>query len=449
MTAISPKNEKYASQESDANIQKGFEQEKRFYNDVSSDSQFGLENFISVAKDFSNIASGLISLTSQSDERILESFSLTQNQLNLLRRRANEISSFGNVPYESAYDFLLILCYVDDYEILKRISEVINVPQLDREENVRNPDLILDIGSLTKVAFLASAVNAIIKRYSKFLESATNTSETQDQENEDLMEISSIISSITSIINTLTPEQQNNLGEIPIPETLGIGEGRGGEGNGPPNYPKYDNPPETGKEGIEKRIKLGNAKFSGLGGLAKLLTGKQIPAAIRANNPMEKIPSHVGKAFFGERAAPMAKTDLNEIFPKLIGVFLIPSNGVGSQGFDFQNFSNFTNLSVSDAIGLISGLSSNSQLPSIANKLTSAIDKFKTLTGATGNESLDLRRADNAIPFMIGMSSILTDFDKSPFSDLTFTKGWEKSLAVSNFLIKEDSEEIETLRALR
>jgi hypothetical protein len=46
--------------------------------------------------------------------------------------------------------------------------------------------------------------------------------------------------------------------------------------------------------------------------------------------------------------------------------------------------------------------------------------------------TLELRRADNAIPFLIGLASGIAESEKCPFSTKHFTGGWQLASSVGN-----------------
>lgn len=414
-----------------------------YYNDLSTTSEFS--KFNSASKEAAQSYN-------ENRNSIENETNLSADQKKLLDRRSSEISSFGNVPFDAAKDFLKILINIDDSEILKRISEILNINSLSNPNIVKNIDEILNIEDLNKAAYMASAVNAIIKKYLKYIEAANKTTKSSRKENSEDFELSSIVNFITSMLSVQTPEIQGNNGNPPIPKNLGIGKKEPKKDvNGPPHYPQYDNPPENGKQATELLIRKSLSQYSGMSGMMKQFTGREIPASIRAKNPTEKRLKAEDHVYFGAEKTPMAKTDLDYIYPKPIGVYRKASNGTGAQGFEFSNSSEFSRIKGDDLVSQFSGIPKNSGFSSLTNKLTEITDIFSQVVGMTNmTEELDLRRSDTAIPIMIGLSVLnsVPELKKSPFPDKTFTEGWSLSNSVMNFIQKNDSQFFSTYRSL-
>ena len=65
---------------------------------------------------------------------------------------------------------------------------------------------------------------------------------------------------------------------------------------------------------------------------------------------------------------------------------------------------------------------------------------------ANALDLVDITRADNAIPMMIGLSTVFSGFDKSVFSAKTFQEGWALSQSVAQTMASTSPQFMEAAR---
>lgn len=327
-------------------------------------------------------------------------FRLTEDEYIQLQKKAASISAYGNIPYDVAEDFLIILCYVDKIEDMETIADAVQISELADESILRQPYLILAIPLLEKVAFCASAVEGLINLFRKYINAAQYTPGKSGQDISDI------------------------LGNIGV---LASG---------------------FGSAGVALQLSAGGAENALGNFMSELITGQRIPMSVIAKNPNLQSPSYTGKAFFGESPTALLNIDIDSLFAKKIGAFPIPSNGSGTTSFGLQNMKSFTNnMSVN---GLVSKIMTGNALfqegTKKARQIAGVVDQLNTMTGATGADIVDIRRADTAIPMMSALSAIGSGMDKSAFNTDTYKSGWMLSNSVSNHLQNNNSPFFEAVK---
>lgn len=310
-------------------------------------------------------------------------------------RRANSMSSFGNISFDTASQFVMILSNIDKIEDMTKIAIAVDIPELADEKILGNIEAILNVPNFDKVAYLASAVDSVINMFQTFGQASGYAKASQSSNPLDLL--SSMLGSF------------------------------GGGG------------------GIQRMIDVGATEDKVGHFLSELLSGKRIPSTVIACNPMKESPSYQGKVFFGEASAPISLVDMNEIFNRKIGAYGNPMNGSGTSSF---NFTNMGSLQGSFNLGdMVKKFTFGGGNPASA-KVTEVIEKATTIMGANPLDSIEFNRADNAIPFMIGMSAINTGLEKSPFSTTTFSEGWKLAQSVNSFLATDQNDFLTVIRKL-
>ncbi len=314
---------------------------------------------------------------SRSDDDYDQPYRLTKSEFAVLQKRAISISNYAKIPYDTVEDFLIIICFVDNLDDMKKIADCVQIPELYNPSILRQPMMILNLRGLENIAFAAQALDGLIHMFRKYLVTSQNISNTSNDEGS-----SSILSSLSSIVGGLGGFQQM------------IG------------------------------IRLDNADIGSF--LTETITGKKIPTNVIAKNPMMQSPSYVGKAFFGESPNPLPNIDIDQLFNKPIGVFPKPSNGSGTSSFSMQNFGSFSRqMSLSNLVAkFVTGSSTLERGTRKYNQIMPIVDKINTFTGSRSDETIDIQRADNAIPMMMAMSSVYSGLDKLVFSSKSFTNGW-------------------------
>lgn len=372
-----------------SDVQRGYFRAPSFYGDISASSGH------------SNFKSGLSSAKKYSGYASAGRDSITNTDLTLLRKIAKEIASYGNVSYEIAEDFLYILINIDKIEDMKKIAEAIDLPELDDESILGNASEILSLPNLSKVAYLANALAGLVKAFARYIRASSKAQSSG----------TSPLSFIQSALGFFGLSSSSLAASL-----MDIG------------------PTET---------RLGHF-------LSEEVLGTRIPTSVIAQNPMKESPSYVGKVFFGENPTSMSLTDITEIFPKKIGVFPSPDKGSGTTSFGFQNLKSLQGaIPINDVINIFSiGKKDTTEGTYLHTKSQEIQERVRSIIGASSSDKIELNRADNAIPFMIGLSSINAGTETSPFSYQSFQEGWTLSNSLSNYLQKEQNSFISSLRSL-
>lgn len=111
-----------------------------------------------------NSSQSLKTTTSKEPVDKVNNYYLTDQQKNLLQKKASDFAEPGIVPYDVLEDFLYALCYIDDYPTLKLVADTTGVKQLDNPSIVREPSIILNLEDLYKVGYLANGLSALTKQ---------------------------------------------------------------------------------------------------------------------------------------------------------------------------------------------------------------------------------------------------------------------------------------------
>lgn len=327
-------------------------------------------------------------------------FKLTTAEYRELQKVALNISNYGNITYDVVEDFLLILCYIDNIEDLTIIANGVEIDQLADASLIHNPFAILAISDLYKIAYLASAVDGLVNLFRKYLPIAGNTSShLTDDINQLLSSLSSVLSGFSGA--AASARLQNNSAE----DALG--------------------------------------HF-----LSELITGNRIPTNVIAKNPNLQDPSYTGKAFFGESPTALTNVDIDQDFAKKIAVFPRPSNGAATTSFGLQNIGSMANLT--SIPSLVSKIMFGNTNVTAGSKKSRQLDQYVSqvisMTGGSPTETIDIRRADTAIPLMISLSAVCSGTDKSIFSSDVFRQGWLLANSVSNSLQQTNSKYLEVIK---
>ena len=91
---------------------------------------------------------------------------LSDFEKELIVKKSREFASYGVVPQDVLEDFLYVLVAIDNYEDLKHVSDVTNIPELDSASLVRAPIPILTLKELYKIGYLANGLSALTKQFS-------------------------------------------------------------------------------------------------------------------------------------------------------------------------------------------------------------------------------------------------------------------------------------------
>lgn len=373
------------SKEIYALMQKGYIKSPSFFGNIENTDTFtSFLSSLNAVSNYSGYSSPTISETVNTDV-----FTITSNQNNEIQKKAASIASYGGVSYDDILDFLYMLVAVDDINDMSKISNVLEIEELNNSYILRNVGEILAVPGLEKCAFMATALASLLKAFSKYstVVSYSNSSSSGN------INISS--SSISSLVQNIAS------GSFAIGQLL-----------------------------------------------SEQITGERIPSSVIAKNPMMLSPSWIGKTFMGESPSSIHVMDLNYPLNKKIGVYTKPSGGIGTLSFGLQNL-NSAAMNITQFVSKIIFGSSNISAGSYKEQyLNNTIDKIKTQTGVTLAEDLFLNKADTAIPLMMSLSSCFTNSNSCLFSTDDFQNGWNLSSCVSLEISKNNSGLFRAIRGL-
>lgn len=334
---------------------------------------------------FANFVGGVAAGQTAAIKKAIE---VTSTQLGRLEQVAQSMANYGHIYNDVARDFLHILIRIDnpvDFEAVLTATGLKDVIPLSYMGKI---DELLEIPALAQTAFLANALNGVLKTYARYLNAGQLSSGG-----------SSPLNAILSAFD---------LGGSSVAQAL------------------------LDAGAIEQR--LGNF-------LSELVTGKRIPIPVIAQNPMKESPSYLGKVFFGELSGVMSLVDIAELFPKKVAAFPQASNGAGMSSFNFQNMAGFTNAM--SMVDVVNNIAFGGKIPEVgsfmAQKADAMVGQLRGMLGAAADEMVEMRRADNAIPMMIAMSAVISGRDTSPFPASTFQDGWALASSVTQYLAKNES----------
>lgn len=180
--------------------------------------------------------------------------------------------------------------------------------------------------------------------------------------------------------------------------------------------------------------------------IPQLTMGQKVPPSILANNPMMLAVSNIGKMLFGEGMVPMVALD--QAFKKPIGVYRDPSAGSGTASFKMQNFASMGgSMSIEQLITrLVYNVASVTPGSFLSTLISQQATNVASTLGASLTSAVEPRRSDNAIPMMIGISTVLANDSGCPFPSSAFSTGWKVAASVGNDLQKSNPEYLKQIQ---
>lgn len=146
-------------------LKKGLVSIRGPYTDMQvTQSMQSFSSAVSSAYSASSQASSLKSKTSNQTRNKTTNYYLTNAEKKLIEQKAILFAQPGIVPVDVLEDFLYILCYVDDYETMKMVSDVTGVLGLDNPNILREPIVILNVSDLANIGYLANGLAALTKQ---------------------------------------------------------------------------------------------------------------------------------------------------------------------------------------------------------------------------------------------------------------------------------------------
>jgi hypothetical protein len=381
--------------ESTALIQKSVITQPGFYgdsNNKASTSDFG--KAVNICANLVGAASVLASRTAPPNyTRTHANYILTNVEKEAIRIKCIELSLLGFIPYDVLEKFFYILACIDNISDLLFVADVIGVPDLGDTRYIRNIRDICLIPDIYKVAFLANAVSAVIQAFANRF----NAVQTKTDKHDNLLNKVAAIAGAAGALAGPLLEQTGGLA-------------------------------------------IGNF-------MSELLTGTRLTTQQIARNPSLTPPSYQGKAFFGEGSTAIPAVD--QLFCRRIGAFNKEQGSNGCVSFGMQNFASFGGaLSLGSVVSkMIIGTTS---LPSpstfIGQSMGGIISNVASVLNVATTATLELRRADNAIPFLIGLASGIAESERCPFNTKHFTGGWQLASSVGNDVQKQQPLYLEACR---
>ena len=399
----------------------------------------------------------------------------------LISKKATELSSYGFVSYDALEDFLYILAVNESEDDLFFIADVVGIPQLASAGYIRNITGICGITDLYKVGYLANGVSAINRKYAGQYMSAMSYDDYERNSAGDVLKSanfgqafgvigSSIVGSAYSFNNYSGPfVNAPSLSDTAINTAIyAFSDLASGNLLPPQAYSAVTNQAVSmemeaafvGADVINSLIDstpLGGA-LSSLGSLgsiaaamlvskvggnsiggfmSEIVLGQRLSTSKRANNPMLVAPSYAGKAFFGEAPVSLPATD--QIFCRRVGAFGHVNGGAGVMSFGMQNFNSFGGaLSIASVVSRLT--TGSFDVPSTdtyyGQSVGTTIGNVCNILNVPTTSSIELRRSDNAIPFMLGMSAAIVEESFSPFGSTPFSEGWKVAASAGNDMQK-------------
>lgn len=480
-----------------AALQRGNVQQPGFYGSQEmkpSNDQFN--QAVGIAANLVGLASLLKSqpVPPPSYRRTRSNYVLTQVERDAITFKSRELAGFGVVPYDVLEQFFYILAVNESQSDLQFIASTVGIPELGQARYVRNIRDITQIQEIYKIGYLANGVASITNRFAR---QYTNMEQYGDHTQSS---IGSVLQAAelglalgvmgTNIIGTSyslngysgalrdAPTLPTSTFNSSINAYQVIANGNPGASLSPSTISAVLNPAASVQAqastlgsnlignllnqsplggalsalgplgGIAAGILLSKAGGNALGGfMSEVITGSRIATSKLANNPMLTSPSYAGKAFFGE--SPVALPAIDQVFCRKIGAFGTSQGGGGVVSFGMQNFASFGGaLSIASVVSRMMTGSTTPPATStffgqqVAQMTANLCNNLNVPT----TSDIEMRRSDNAIPFMIGMSAVIVNENFSPFGSQPFTGGWKLAASTANDVQKYNPRYLETCR---
>lgn len=459
-------------------IQKGVLRQPGFYgNQEHAPSNDSFNNAVNIASQLSGYGNVLKSQTAPTNySRTPDNYILTTLEKQAIERKSQELSSYGIIPYDTLEGFFYILAANDSYDDLVYISDVVGVPEMADRRYIRNIVGITSIPDIYKVGYLSQGVASVNQRYGRFSQVAQYGDYTQSSYGDTLSaaDLGLALGVIGPSIISTSHQQMGYGGSLSgypglststISQAINTYAGVAGGTASVAALASVSNPTSSAVQsaatvvgaatitsllgqsplggalgslgqlgGIAASLLLSTSGGSAMGGfLSEVIIGSRIATSKRANNPMLYPPSYAGKSFFGE--APVALPAVDQVFCRRVGAFGTPNGGSGVVSFGMQNFNSFGGaISIASVVSrMITGSPTppptTTYYGSHINTMTSNV--CNVLNVPVGS-NIEMRRSDNAIPFMLGFSGVMVGETFSPFGSRPFTDGWRLAASTAN-----------------
>ena len=197
LPTFGPKNERVDVEADAADIQRGVYKKPSFFGDISISQ---VHQIFTAGVNAAVSYSGQISRKNEliTTREVGNEYRLTVEEYDLLKKRAQSISNYAKIPYDTCEDFLIILCFVDQITDMIKIADAVQIEELANPAILRQPMQILNIRGLEKISFAAQAVDGLVNLYRKYLSSSQNVTNKSSGD-----DASSILNALSSIVGGL------------------------------------------------------------------------------------------------------------------------------------------------------------------------------------------------------------------------------------------------------
>jgi hypothetical protein len=425
--------------------------------------------------------------------RTQENYILTEAEKNAITNKSRELASNGIIPQDALEHFFYILALIDSLANLKIISDAVNIPELYDAKYIRNIIAVTQMQEIYKIGYLSQAVYSINNRFANQYSNMQKLDYPENSNNGDtfsavalgaslgvlgsyildnayavnqspgrgtLRDAPSLTSdSITSSVNTYAGLAAGTLSAVqlasitnPTVATQGIATIAGAATvasllNQSPLGGSLGSFGSLG--GVAASLLLGQSGGLAIGAMmSEVVTGKRLATSQYANNPMLTAPSYAGKSFFGE--APVSLPAVDQMFCRRVGAFGSSQNGSGVVSFTMQNYASMGgSIPISSVISRM--ITGSPVAPPTTTAFGSAIGGMVTNVCSNLNvpttSSIEMRRSDNAIPFMLGFSAAMVGENFSPFGSKPISSGWILASSVANDIQRYNPQYLRTCQS--
>jgi hypothetical protein len=415
---------------------------------------------------------------------------LTEREMDAIERKSGELSLYGIIPYDVLNNFFYILAAVESEYDMIHIARVVGIPQLEDPRFIRNILGILAISDIYKIGYLANGVASIINTFASKYSGASAYANPYETSFGNVQRASDLSRSLGVLGPLMLSTATNFNGDIgilrnssgysassidrTIQSTIGLSSGSAiglaATALTHPTAAIKNVASAVGANAIRGLINstpLGGVlnSFGPLGALvagplleqfggnaignfmSELITGSRIPTQRLANNPSLRPPSYAGKCFFGE--TPCALPAVDQVFCRKVGSFGNPMNGSGTDSFEMQNFASFGGaLNIGSVVARM--VTGSSIVPDTSTyygqSVNSMIGNVCSVLNVPLASKIEMRRSDNAIPFVIGLSAAIAEETFSPFGSKPISQGWKLASSTSNDVQRYNPQYLEACR---
>jgi hypothetical protein len=424
--------------------------------------------------------------------RTQNNYILTQNEKNAVTNISTQLASYGVIPYDALETFFYILAANQSYNDLVTISNCIGIPELGDQQYIQNIIGITQIQSIYKVGYLAQGVASINNTYGSRFGQAQQYADPNQGSYGGVLSAANLGTNLGVIGPAILGNAYNNTGwggplsqspQLSLSSITGAVTNYQSLANGGGSLPPTTisallNPAATVQQsaslvggnliggllnqsplggalgqfgqlgGIVAGLLLGKSGGNALGGfMSEIVLGQRLSTSKLANNPMLTPPSYAGKSFFGE--APVALPAVDQVFCRKVGAFGSTQGGNGVVSFGMQNFASFGGSQ--PIASVISRLLTGSSVVPPTNtyygqQVNTLINNSCNQMNVPTSSNIEMRRADNSIPFMLSLSAVSIGENFSPFGSSAFTGGWKLAASTANDIQKYNPQYLQACR---